>query len=311
MKGWDVPERDPRKGGNNLLIVDGMNLSFRYKHTGSTKFAADYIKTVNSLAKSYSCADKIVLSDRGGSKYRKEIYPKYKANRDYSDQTEEEKARTEAFFDEYNRTLELINETPGMESFWHKGIEADDFMSVIVDELLPHYDNIWLISTDMDWDEKLSPKVHRFSYASRKEFFFNDGGDGCNFFEHHGCDNPQQFVMMKCLRGDQSDNIRGVEGVGIKRAYGILRGYEDTFAIIDSLPLPGKQKYIQNLNASAELLELNIQLMDLNSFAGEIIQTTDPEASERLMELLSRYPMGGVAEILDEFDGDEPVHELL
>lgn len=294
MQGWHVPEKDPRKSGNNLLIVDGMNLSFRYKHTGSTKFAADYIKTVNSLAKSYSCTDKIVLSDRGGSVYRKNRYPAYKGNRDYSNQTEEEKARAEAFFKEYDRTLELINETPGMEAFFHKGIEADDFMTVLVQALEPHYDNIWLISTDMDWDEMLSPKVHRFAYGSRKEFFLD------TFFEQHGCDTPEQFVMMKCLRGDTSDNIRGVEGIGEKRAYGILRNYNDTFEIIDSLPLPGKQKFIQNLNASAELLELNIELMDLRSFSAEIIQATDQEAVERIQELISRYP-----------SGIEDCHELL
>ena len=64
----------------NLLIVDGLNLSFRWKHQGNLDFEYDYVRTVQSLAKSYNCGEIVVLGD-GGSDYRKEIYPEYKANR--------------------------------------------------------------------------------------------------------------------------------------------------------------------------------------------------------------------------------------
>lgn len=309
MKGWDLPKRDPRKEGSNLLIVDGMNLSFRYKHTGSTKFCAEYIKTVRSLAKSYSCADVVVLSDFKGSKYRKELFPEYKGNRDYSNQTEEEKARTEAFFEEYNKTIDTLESTEDINCLYHRGVEADDFATILVEELEESYDNIWLISTDGDWDELLSENVHRFAYTSRKEFFLD------NFFEHHGCDTPDQFVMMKCLCGDTSDNIGGVSGMGIKRAYGVLRNFEDVFEIIDAYPHEGKQAYMKALNTAIEdgVLERNLELMDLRTFSRQIIEETDPEATNKVATLISKLPSGNgdFRELLIETSEDgEGINDL-
>ena len=295
MQGWNVVV-DPRKVGRNLLIVDGLNLSFRYKHKGQTEFATDYLKTVNSFAKSYSCEDKIVLSDFKGSTYRKELYPEYKGNRDYSDQTEAEKAQVEEFFAGFNRALDLI-EKSDCHLIKHRGIEADDFAAYIVMALEDYYDNIWLISTDRDWDELLSTKVHRFSYNNRKEFFlqkFNveteELEDG-QFFEDHGCDDPHQYVAMKCLQGDLSDGIRGVEGIGVKRAYSIVRNYDSLLDLVDALPLEGNQKFIQNLNAAEDILIRNMELMDLKTFSPEIIASTSMEALE-LVDSLVRTLQG-------------------
>jgi len=54
----------------NLLIVDGLNIAFRWKHQGVTDFKYDYVRTVESLAKSYN-AGTIVITADGGSSYRK------------------------------------------------------------------------------------------------------------------------------------------------------------------------------------------------------------------------------------------------
>ena len=54
----------------NLLIVDGLNVAFRWKHSRQLEFKHDYVRTVESLAKSYNCGNIIVLAD-GGSTYRK------------------------------------------------------------------------------------------------------------------------------------------------------------------------------------------------------------------------------------------------
>lgn len=303
MKGWELPIRDPRKEGSNLLLVDGLNLSFRYKHQGATKFAADYLKTLRSFAKSYNCTDIVMLSDKKGSVYRKGICPEYKGNRDYSNQTDAEKERAEAFFTEYNNTLEAAEESEDIHCFYHKGIEADDFAAVIVEELKDSYDNIWMISTDGDWDELLAHNVHRFAYGSRKEFFLD------TFFEQHGCDTPDEFVMMKCLRGDTSDNIRGVDGMGEKRSYGVLRNYDNVFDIVDSLPLDGKQQYIKNLNAFGDRLLLNLELMDLRTFSREIIEATDPEATTKLSELIASLPTGS-ADFAELLEDDEPLEAI-
>ena len=54
----------PAQNGN-LLIVDGLNIAFRWKHQGVLDFKYDYIRTVESLAKSYNAGQIIILADGG------------------------------------------------------------------------------------------------------------------------------------------------------------------------------------------------------------------------------------------------------
>ena len=67
--------------GNCTLIVDALNLAFRWKHQGRTDFRYEYQRTVESLARSYDCKNIIITADLGSSSYRKEINPEYKQNR--------------------------------------------------------------------------------------------------------------------------------------------------------------------------------------------------------------------------------------
>ena len=77
---------------NTILLVDSLNLAFRYKHSRATEFVDDYLRTVESLRKSYKARKVIITCDQGSSSYRKSIHPEYKRNRKdkYELQTPEE-----------------------------------------------------------------------------------------------------------------------------------------------------------------------------------------------------------------------------
>ena len=45
------------------LIVDALNLAFRWKHQGRTDFRYEYEKTVKSLSDSYKCKYIIITAD--------------------------------------------------------------------------------------------------------------------------------------------------------------------------------------------------------------------------------------------------------
>ena len=115
----------------NLLIVDGLNLAFRWKHQGRNDFEHDYVRTVQSLAKSYNCGEIVVLGD-GGSNYRKEIYPEYKANRKerYAEQTPEEAKEFEMFLAEFSTTMTNLK-SKGYLTLKYAGVEADDIAALI------------------------------------------------------------------------------------------------------------------------------------------------------------------------------------
>ena len=251
----------------NLLIVDGLNVAFRWKHQNILDFKYDYIRTIESLAKSYNAGTIIVCAD-GGSSYRKEIYPEYKANRKerFADQTEQEAKEFEMFMAEFSDTLTLIKKKYPV--FHFRGVEADDIAAYITQSA--EYDDCWLISSDKDWDLLISDKVSRFSTVTRKETTVH------NWDEHYDFE-IEDYITFKCLTGDKGDNVPGVPGVGPKRAVQLMEQYGTVFDIYDACPIDGRYKYIQAVNENAEQLLTNVELMDLVTYCEDAIGEENKE----------------------------------
>jgi 5'-3' exonuclease len=253
-----------------LLIVDGLNIAFRWKHQGVTDFKYDYIRTVESLAKSYNAGTIVVCAD-GGSSYRKDIFPEYKANRKekYAEQTAQEEKEFEMFMAEFANTLTEIRKKHPV--FHFKGVEADD-IAAYISKNLDNFglDECWLISSDRDWDLLINDRVSRFSTVTRKETTVH------NWDEHYDFEIPD-YITFKCLTGDKGDNVPGIPGIGPKRAVQLMEQYGDVFDIYDSCPIDGKYKYIQNLNENSEQLLQNVELMDLLTYCDTAIGEENKE----------------------------------
>lgn len=248
---------------SNVMIVDALNLAFRWKHNGSAVFANEYLNTVLSLARSYDCGQIIIAADQSGSSYRKDLYPEYKANRKQlaDAQTAAEREASRVFFDEYEKALELLDSKFTL--LRYSGVEADDIAAYIVSRM-PDYgiDHVWLISSDRDWDLLIKDNVKRFSTVTRKEITLETWPYDVP---------PEHYLSFKCLVGDKGDNIPGVPGVGEKRAAGLIEQYGSAHDIADAIPLPGKYVYIQNVNKCEEQIRLNYELMDLEGFCQDAI----------------------------------------
>lgn len=250
---------------NSTLVVDALNLAFRWKHQGRTDFRYEYQSTVKSLAKSYDCRNIIITADWGSSTYRKEISPEYKQNRKdkFAEQSEEERIAFEEFFEEFEATLDVLEEDYPV--LRYRGVEADD----VAAHLVKHKDKynleyIWLISSDRDWDLLIQEKVGRFSYVTRKEVRLD------NWNEHYDIA-PEEYISMKCLTGDKGDNVPGIPGIGPKRAVQLIRDYGDAMDIYNATPIESRYKYIQALNENAEQLLVNYELMDLMTYCDDAI----------------------------------------
>ena len=251
--------------GNCTLVVDALNLAFRWKHQGRTDFRYEYQRTVESLAKSYDCKNIIITADLGSSSYRKEINPEYKQNRKekFAEQSEQEKMEFEDFIAEYEATLELLQEDHTLLRF--RGVEADDIAAHLVRHREEYgLEYIWLISSDRDWDLLIQENVARFSYVTRKEVTLE------NWSDHYEV-TPEEYISLKCLTGDKGDNVPGIPGIGPKRALGLIKQYGDAISIYDACPIPGKYKYIESLNENYEQIVQNYELMDLISYCDDAI----------------------------------------
>jgi len=254
---------NPIQNGN-LLIVDSLNIAFRWKHQGVTDFKYDYVRTVESLAKSYNAGNIIITAD-GGSTYRKDILPTYKANRKekYAEQTPQEEKEFAMFMAEFSNTLTLLKEKYPV--FQFKGVEADDIAAYISMNLDKYgLDDCWMVSSDKDWDLLINDRVSRFSTVTRKETTVH------NWDEHYDFEIPD-YITFKCLTGDKGDNVPGIPGIGPKRAVQLMEQYGDVFDIYDACPIEGKYKYIQSLNENAEQLLINVELMDLVTYSEQAI----------------------------------------
>lgn len=263
---------------NCLMVVDALNLAFRWKHSGATNFAEDYLRTIESLKKSYKAKWVVIAADQGSSSYRKTIYPEYKQNRKdkFAEQTDAERAAFELFFEDYQASLDHIRVTTSYPVIQFKQTEADDIAAYIasIHHLLP-VDHMWMISSDKDWDLLVGDKVSRFSYVTRKEVTAN------NWHTHY--DFPHEdYISIKCLMGDSGDNVLGVEGIGPKRAQQLVSEYGTAIDIVAELPIQSKLKYIKTLNQSGDRILLNYQLMDLVTFCRDALGENVHEIDETL-----------------------------
>ena len=256
--------------GNNILIVDSLNLAFRYKHIKRTDFAEDYYKTVKSLAKSYGATNIILACDWGKSSYRKALYPEYKGDREakVANQTEEEKQDFMDFFEGYEKAMEFCKDS--FTILKYKGVEADDIAAYLTEHSYKDVEeDIWLISSDKDWDLLLRDNVHRFSYVTRKEYKLDNW--------HETYEYPHEMALsIKVLVGGK-DNVTGIPGVGAKRAHTLLKQYGDAFGVYDSLPIPGKAVYIKNTNDFGDKILRNIELIDKMTYCVEAIGVDNVE----------------------------------
>ena len=268
----------------NLLIVDGLNVAFRWKHSKQLEYKHDYVRTVESLAKSYDCGNIVVLAD-GGSTYRKRLSPDYKANRSdkYAEQTAQEKAEFAQFMGEFKNAFTQL-EKRGHLTIRQDGLEADDLAAWIVGKKAEFgIGQIWMVSSDRDWDLLIQDGVSRFSTVTRKEITLD------NWDDHYDVE-PSMYLTQKCLAGDTGDNVPGISGIGPKRAVALIEQYGDLFDIYNACPISSKYKFIQSLNENAERLLLNAELMDLVSYSEQALIEAEmnlEDLSSQIMEYLN------------------------
>lgn len=263
--------------GNNLLVVDGLNLAFRWKHRSGEVDMESYLDTIESFAKSYEAGTIIVLTDYKRSTYRTQLFPEYKGNRLalYAEQTEQEKQEFKHFLETYEAALEWCSRSHSVVKM--KGVEADDIAACIVDRYSKHFEHTWLISSDKDWDLLISENVSRFSYVTRKEVTFDS-------WDMHYPNVPMdRYIDYKVLDGDKGDNVPGIALIGPVRATALLAEYGSAFDIIDALPIPGTAKFIKNLNEGRDQLLMNFLLMDLRTYCWDALGSDNRIELDRIM----------------------------
>ena len=157
-----------------------------------------------------------VAWDKRGTNIRKrrELYPEYKAGR---------KPAPEDFYAQIPILMELL-EAFGWPLYELDDYEADDIMATFAVEAAEKGVEACLITSDLDALQAVSPTTRVFAM---KNGLSNIQEFTPESFEAKYGIRTEQFLDLKSLMGDSSDNLPGVPGVGQKTAVKLLQEYGD------------------------------------------------------------------------------------
>lgn len=220
--------------------------------------------TLESLSKIYDVPVKevIVVWDKGRSPRRLEVYPDYKGNRNKKEFTPEDKRWMEEFFqqtDVLHENLPLF----GVKSYRKDHWEGDDLVLGMTTCLSRRYsdDISVIVSTDEDFHQLISSTVHIFSPT--KKILYNPS----NYKELMGI-SPELFLTYKLLKGDGSDNIPGISGIGEKTAKSLVNTYGDMEQLLEHRDELIKSKRFAKIFTAEGLstLDRNNKLINLKDY---------------------------------------------
>jgi DNA polymerase-1 len=152
-----------------------------------------------------------VAWDAPGKTFRHEQYKEYKGTRKEADQE---------LYAQLPVTKDVI-EAFNIPLLEQPGYEADDIIGSLAKQHEKHVDVV-IVTGDMDELQLVSD--HTTVYTMRKGFTDTVEYDEMAVKEKYGV-TPQEFIVYKALKGDTSDNIPGVSGVGDKTATDLVSRY--------------------------------------------------------------------------------------
>ncbi|OUU15247.1 MAG: hypothetical protein CBB97_24080 [Candidatus Endolissoclinum sp. TMED37] len=258
------------------LIVDAMNIFVRSyvvvpsmsehgHHVGGT---LGFLKSLGSYSRQFSPDRIIVVWEGGGSPRRRALLSEYKANRkpvrlNRSDIYEDIPDTRENFNYQVAATTKLLAHTV-VEQMYVSDCEADDVIGYLAKNLLD--DEIIIASSDKDFYQLLSENVKMYSPTKKKFITHEDVRD-----EH--LISSVNFATARCFVGDNSDNIDGVRGVGLKslaKRFPNLRNDEfvscdDIIKLCRDVPEKKRIKLHRNIIASEAIIKRNWKLMYLDT----------------------------------------------
>ncbi|HSX32994.1 MAG TPA: DNA polymerase I [Candidatus Saccharimonadales bacterium] len=218
-----------------LVIIDGKSVFYRGYYAMpnlSTKdgrptggvygFAVMALEIVKKLKPNYVAVawDKRHTNIRS----RRALYPQYKANR---------KPAPEDFYDQVEILIELLKSL-GWPLYEADDYEADDLMGAFAKQAGQKGIESFLITSDLDVLQLVNAHTHIYTLKtglSNIELF-----DVAHFEEKYGV-GAHQWVDVKALKGDSSDNIPGVAGIGEKTALELISQYKTLDGVYEHLDL--------------------------------------------------------------------------
>ena len=226
-----------------LILIDGNAIIHRAYHAlpPFTTKKGELVNAVYGFASTLLSViaefqpDYVVASfDLAGKTFRHEKFEDYKATRIKGD---------DELYAQIPRVKEVVRAF-NIPIYEQAGFEADDVIGTIAKQIKQNKENIETIIVTGDMDTLQLVNDTTSVYTMRRGLSDSMMYDSKKVFERYGL-TPAQIIDYKALRGDPSDNIPGVKGIGEKTAVTLLQKYatlDGVYANIEEIKGAVKEK---------------------------------------------------------------------
>ena len=304
------------------LLVDGNSLTYRAFFALPTDMATASGQVTNAVfgftsMLAYVLKDQkpdgiLVAFDRPEPTFRHKAEPEYKAQRD---------AAPDILRQQMGLVREVLDAL-GITSIDQVGWEADDLIATATRKLTDLGEDVIIVTGDRDSYQLVSDPHVRVLYNKR-------GVSDYALYDEAGIEEktgvtPAMYVQYAALRGDTSDNLPGVPGVGEKTAAKLINKYgglDGIFANVDEQTPKLKSNLIENeararknfdlmmlhfdapLTVEIDGVEVDVDFTDRSAPTG-LGSSPDPDEMKRLFEFLEFRALGGrITEALASLGG--------
>ncbi len=244
------------------MIIDGMALLFRGYYATSysgyimktskgvpTNAIYGFVKYLHDAIRTFQPSHLLCCWDMGAKTFRNELFPAYKANRGEP---------PEELLPQFDLVKEVVASF-NIPNIGIEGFEADDCIGTIAKNY-SHQLQIQILTGDHDSlqliDENIQVLLMKKGMSNYEVYTLE------KLLEEKEL-TPAQFIDLKGLMGDTSDNYPGVKGIGEKTASKLLKEYHSIEGILDNLG--NLTKGIKSkIEADLEMLQLSRKLAEIH-----------------------------------------------
>lgn len=212
-----------------LLIIDALNLirrlhavqTQRHQHEATALAAtgAALTNAANRLLNQFKPSHVLAVFDGAPVGFRHHLYPEYKAGR---------KPMPEALAN-YLGELQQLLWQQGIDALLSDTDEADDLIATLASTLSRHGKSSIIVSTDQGFCQLLNPHIRLWDHFNQRWL------DEDFVHQHYGL-KVEQLVDYWALTGVSGSQIKGVPGIGPKRAKALLQQYHTLDQLLATPP---------------------------------------------------------------------------
>ncbi|MDA0996848.1 MAG: DNA polymerase I [Proteobacteria bacterium] len=245
----------------HLFLIDGSGFIFRAYFAGvaqrrpmtrsdGTPTNAVYIYTrmMLKLFEDTEADYVAVIFDKARRTFRNEIYPEYKAHR--PDPPEDLIPQFQLVRD----ATEAMN-VPAIDM---ENYEADDLIATYAREGAERGMDVTIVSSDKDLMQLVNDRVQLWDGMKEKTI------GAAEVIEKFGV-GPERVVDVQALAGDSTDNVPGIQGIGIKTAAELIREYGDLDTLLARASEIKQPKRREKLIEQADMARISRQLVTLKA----------------------------------------------